>query len=106
MTSEPTPASEGVIPVHMLSYYPLGAQVMTMVLPMAFFILTLIAMYFVFTQPHTVPGRQPIGRARPVTPAAEVAAPTAAATGQAANSSSDETASDEAPDSGKPEDTE
>lgn len=67
--------------MHMLSYYPLGAQVMTTVLPMGFFVLTMILMYFVFSQPHTVPGRQPIWRARPVAPAAGTAAGIAAATG-------------------------
>lgn len=64
-----------------VSYYPLGAQVMTLVLPLGFFIVVMIAMYFVFTRPHTVPGHQAIAGARPVAPAAGAAAPTAAATG-------------------------
>ncbi len=64
-----------------ISYYPLGAQVMTTVLPLGWFILVMIGMYVVFTRPHTVPGHRPIAGARPVPPAAEVAGPTAAATG-------------------------
>ncbi len=65
----------------MLSYYPLGAQVMTLVLPLGWFIVVMIAMYIVFSRPHTVPGHQAIGAARPVAPAAGAAAPAAAATG-------------------------
>ena len=64
-----------------LSYYPLGAQIMTLVLPLGWFIVVMIAMYFVFTRPHTVPGHQAITGARPVAPAAEASAPIAAATG-------------------------
>ncbi len=64
-----------------LNYYPLGAQVMTLVLPLGWFIVVMIAMYFVFTRPHTVPGHQAITGARPVAPAAEASAPIAAATG-------------------------
>jgi hypothetical protein len=64
-----------------VSYYPLGAQVMTLVLPLGWFIVVMIAMYFVFTRPHTVPGHQAIRGARPVAPAAGAAAPAAAATG-------------------------
>ena len=62
------------------NYYPLGAQVMTLVLPLGWFIVVMIGMYFVFTRPHTVPGHQPIAGARPVAPVAG-AASTAAATG-------------------------
>ncbi|HEX3390837.1 MAG TPA: hypothetical protein VHT94_17505 [Streptosporangiaceae bacterium] len=51
-----------------LTYYPLGAQVMTLVLPLGFFIVVMAALYYVFTRPHTVPGRRPIGGARPVAP--------------------------------------
>ena len=66
----------------MLSYYPLGAQIMTLVLPLGWFIVVLIAMYVVFSRPHTVPGHRPIAGARPVAPAtAAAAAGTAAATG-------------------------
>ena len=64
-----------------ISYYPLGAQVMTLVLPLGLFILVMIVLYFVFSRPHTVPGHRPISGARPVAPAAEAAAPIAAATG-------------------------
>ncbi len=65
-----------------LSYYPLGAQIMTLVLPLGFFILVMTVLYFVFTTPHTIPGRRPILGARPVAPAdAGHAASLAAATG-------------------------
>ena len=65
-----------------LSYYPLGAQIMTLVLPLGFFIVVMTALYFVFTTPHTIPGRRPITGARPVAPAgAGRAASLAAATG-------------------------
>src|SRR6202042_3991039 len=65
-----------------VTYYPLGAQVMTLVLPLGFFIVVMAALYFVFTRPHTVPGRRPIAGARPVAPAdAGHAASLAAATG-------------------------
>jgi hypothetical protein len=65
-----------------VTYYPLGAQVMTLVLPLGFFIVVMAALYFVFTRPHTVPGRRPIGGARAVAPAdAGHAASLAAATG-------------------------
>ena len=49
-----------------LSYYPLGAQIMTLVLPLGFPIVVMMALYFVFTTPHTIPGRRPIVGARPV----------------------------------------
>ena len=65
-----------------LSYYPLGAQIMTLVLPLGFFILVMTVLYFVFATPHTIPGRRPIAGARPVAPAgAGRAASLAAATG-------------------------
>jgi hypothetical protein len=65
-----------------LSYYPLGAQIMTLVLPLGFFIVVMTALYFVFATPHTIPGRRPIAGARPVAPAdAGRAASLAAATG-------------------------
>jgi hypothetical protein len=122
-----------VIAVVIVSYYPLGAQIMTLVLPLGWFIVVMIAMYVVFTRPHTVPGHQAIAGARPVAPAAEASAPIAAATGfptatssagtepladrgtppvvgarsgETAEENAPEAASDEAPDTGKPEDTE
>jgi hypothetical protein len=64
-----------------LNYYPLGAQVMTLVLPLGFFILVMMALYFVFTTPHTVPGRRPISGARPVAPESGTARDLAAAAG-------------------------
>jgi hypothetical protein len=70
-----------VIAVVNLSYYPLGAQIMTLVLPLGWFIVVMITMYFVFTRPHTVPGHQALAGARPVAPPAGASAPIAAATG-------------------------
>jgi len=70
-----------MIAVVNISYYPLGAQIMTLVLPLGWFIVVLIGMYVVFTRPHTVPGHQAIAGARPVAPAAGASAPIAAATG-------------------------
>jgi hypothetical protein len=71
-----------VISAIQVTYYPLGAQVMTLVLPLGFFIVVMAALYFVFTRPHTVPGRRPIAGARPVAPAdAGRAASLAAAAG-------------------------
>ena len=71
-----------VIAAVSVTYYPLGAQVMTLVLPLGFFIVVMAALYFVFSRPHTVPGRRPIAGARPVAPADPGhAASLAAATG-------------------------
>ena len=71
-----------VIAAVSVTYYPLGAQVMTLVLPLGFFIVVMAALYFVFTRPHTVPGRRPIAGARPVASADPGhAASLAAATG-------------------------
>jgi hypothetical protein len=61
--------------------YNNGGAVMTLVLPLGFFIVVMIALYFVFSRPHTVPGRRPITGARPVAPSSEAAAPIAAAGG-------------------------
>ena len=73
---------QSVISAVSVTYYPLGAQVMTLVLPLGFFIIVMIGLYFVFTRPHTVPGRRPIAGARPVAPADPGrAASLAAATG-------------------------
>jgi hypothetical protein len=71
----------GVISAIQVSYYPLGAQVMTLVLPLGLFIVVMIALYFVFSRPHTVPGHRPIAEARPVAPSADAAPSIAAATG-------------------------
>ncbi len=71
-----------VISAIQVTYYPLGAQVMTLILPLGFFIVVMAALYFVFARPHTVPGRRPITGARPVAPADPGhAASLAAATG-------------------------
>gem|GEM_PF-2624800 len=64
-----------------LSYYPLGAQIMTLVLPLGFFLVVMTALYFVFTTPHTIPGRRPITGARPVAPDARTARDMSAAIG-------------------------
>jgi hypothetical protein len=64
-----------------VSYYPTGAQVMTLVLPLGFFIVVMAAFYVVFTRPHTVPGHRDAFVARPQAPAAGAAAPIAAAAG-------------------------
>jgi hypothetical protein len=71
----------GVISALQVSYYPLGAQVMTLVLPLGLFIVVMIALYFVFSRPHTVPGHRPLAGARPVAPSAGAAPSIAAATG-------------------------
>jgi len=123
-----------VITVVILSYYPLGAQIMTLVLPLGWFIVVMAAFYVVFSRPHTVPGHQALAGARPVAPAPGAATAAATATGfplatgaagtepladrdtppavgaraddTAADSSTGETASTEAPETGKSEDTE
>ena len=64
-----------------VTYYPVGAQVMTLVLPLGFFIVVMAALYFVFTRPHMVPGRRPIAGARPVAPDAQTARDMTAAVG-------------------------
>ena len=80
---------QGVNLAIQVTYYPLGAQVMTLVLPLGFFIIVMIGLYFVFTRPHTVPGRRPIAGSRPVAPsdpgrAASLAAATGLPTATAA----------------------
>jgi hypothetical protein len=114
-----------VIPVVIVSYYPLGAQIMTLVLPLGWFILIMIAMYFVFSRPHAVPGHQPVSGARPVAPRPGTAAAAAAATGfptatggggpepltergtpPVVGAATDESAPEQAPETGKPEDPE
>ncbi len=57
-----------VIPPAALYGYNTAAGVMTLVLPLGFFIVVMIALYFVFTRPHTVPGHRPITGAQPVAP--------------------------------------
>jgi len=70
-----------VIPPAALVGYNNGSAVMTLVLPLGFFIVVMIALYFVFTRPHTVPGHRPISGARPVAPDTAAAPSIAAATG-------------------------
>ncbi len=70
-----------VIPPAALVGYNNASAVMTLVLPLGFFIVVMIALYFVFTRPHTVPGHRPVSGARPVAPHAAAAPGIAAATG-------------------------
>ncbi len=70
-----------VIPPAALVGYNNGSAVMTLVLPLGFFIVVMIALYFVFTRPHTVPGHRPISGAKPVAPDTAAAPSIAAATG-------------------------
>ena len=72
---------QGVISAIQVTYYPVGAQVMTLVLPLGFFIVVMAALYFVFTRPHTVPGRRPIRGARPIAPDPQTARDMTAAVG-------------------------
>jgi len=62
--------------------YNTGGAVMTLVLPLGFFILVMAAFFFVFTRPHSVPGhREDVAPARPVPPPAGTAHGLAAAAG-------------------------
>src|SRR5882757_5536778 len=58
-----------------------GAALQTLILPLGFFIVVMTALYFVFTRPHTVPGRRPIAGARPVAPDPQTARDMTAAVG-------------------------
>jgi len=70
-----------VIPPAALVGYNNGSAVMTLVLPLGFFIVVMIALYFVFTRPHTVPGHRPVSGAKPVAPDSAAAPSIAAAAG-------------------------
>lgn len=71
-----------VIPPEAILGYTTGGAVMTLVLPLGFFILVMAAFFFVFTRPHTVPGhRADVAPARPVPPPAGTAHGLAAAAG-------------------------
>ena len=70
-----------VIPLAASYNWNNGSAVMTLVLPLGFFIIVIAAMYVVFTRPHTVPGRRPITGARPVAPDAQTARDMTAAVG-------------------------
>jgi hypothetical protein len=70
-----------VIPLAASYNWNNGSAVMTLVLPLGFFIVVMAALYFVFTRPHTVPGRRPIAGARPVAPDARTARDMTAAVG-------------------------
>jgi hypothetical protein len=58
-----------VIPLAASYNWNNGGALMTLILPLGFFIVVMVALYFIFTRPHTVPGRRPIAGARPVAPA-------------------------------------
>ena len=71
-----------VIPPEAVLGYTTGGAVLTLVLPLGFFILVMAAFFFVFTRPHTVPGhRDEVAPARPVPPPAGTAHELAAAAG-------------------------
>jgi hypothetical protein len=70
-----------VIPLAASYNWNNGGAIMTLVLPLGFFIVVMIALYFVFTRPHMVPGRRPIAGARPVAPDPQTARDMTAAVG-------------------------
>ena len=71
-----------VIPPAAILGYNTGGAVMTLVLPLGFFILVMAAFFLVFTRPHAVPGhRDNVEPARPVPPSAGTAHGLAAAAG-------------------------
>jgi hypothetical protein len=73
---------QAVIPPEAILGYNTGGAVMTLVLPLGFFILVMAAFFFVFTRPHSVPGhRENVAPARPVPPPAGTAHGLAAAAG-------------------------
>lgn len=70
-----------VIPLAASYNWNNGGAILTLVLPLGFFIIVMTALYFVFTRPHTVPGRRPITGARPVAPDPQTARDMTAAVG-------------------------
>ena len=70
-----------VIPPAALLGYTTGGAVLTLVLPLGFFLVVMAAFFLVFTRPHTVPGHREGVLARPEGPDPGTAAPTAAAAG-------------------------
>jgi hypothetical protein len=70
-----------VIPLAASYNWNNGSAVMTLVLPLGFFIVVMAALYFVFARPHTVPGRRPVTGARPVAPDPQTARDMTAAVG-------------------------
>ncbi len=69
-----------VRPAALFGYSTSGA-VLTLALPLGLFIVVMIAVYLVFSRRHAVPGRGPIGGAKPVAPEPQAARDAAAATG-------------------------
>ena len=70
-----------VIPLAASDNWNNGAALQTLILPLGFFIVVMAGLYFVFTRPHTVPGRRPITGARPVAPDPQTARDMTAAVG-------------------------
>jgi hypothetical protein len=70
-----------VIPLASSFNWNNGAALQTLILPLGFFIVVMTALYFVFTRPHTIPGRRPIAGARPVAPDPQTARDMTAAVG-------------------------
>ena len=71
-----------VIPPEAVLGYTTGGAVLTLVLPLGFFILVMAAFFLIFSRPHTVPGhRDSVAPARPVPPPAGTAHDLAAAAG-------------------------
>jgi hypothetical protein len=71
-----------VIPPAAILGYNTGGAVLTLVLPLGFFILVMAAFFLIFSRPHNVPGhREGVAPARPVPPPAGTAHGLAAAAG-------------------------
>jgi hypothetical protein len=81
MDSEQEDRVHTVIPPEAILGYTTGGAVLTLVLPLGFFIVVMAAFFLIFSRPHTVPGHRERGQARPEAPDAAVAAPIAAAAG-------------------------
>jgi hypothetical protein len=71
---------EVISPAALLGYTT-GGAVLTLVLPLGFFIVVMGAFFLVFTRRHTVPGHREGVLARPEAPDPGTAAPMAAAAG-------------------------
>jgi hypothetical protein len=81
MDSEQEDRVHTVIPPEAILGYTTGGAVLTLVLPLGFFIVVMAAFYLIFSRPHTVPGHRDRVEARPEAPHPAVAHPIAAATG-------------------------
>jgi hypothetical protein len=83
MDSEQEDRVHTVIPPEAILGYTTGGAVLTLVLPLGFFIVVMAAFYLIFSRPHTVPGHRDRVEARPEAPHPAVAHPIAAATEEA-----------------------